>query len=100
MAKHWDEMDGGEYLWIVCSCQPSACALPKAGDPCLPYASIFFCPQPNRRFVKPSFDAFCFPQRSHADVILPRGADNAVAVALLVEAMRTMLADYSKEMAT
>ena len=49
------------------------------------------------RFVKPSFDAFCFPQRSHADVILPRGKENVVAISMVVENLRTMLVEYECE---
>jgi uridine kinase len=52
------------------------------------------------RFVKPSFDNFCFPQRNHADVILPRGADNEVGISMIVEALRTMLVEYECEVAT
>jgi uridine kinase len=51
------------------------------------------------RFVKPSFDAFCLPQRSHADVILPRGKENTVAIAMVVENLRTMLVEYECEVA-
>jgi uridine kinase len=51
------------------------------------------------RFVKPSFDAFCFPQRNHADVILPRGKENTVAIAMVVENLRTMLVEYECEVA-
>lgn len=51
------------------------------------------------RFVKPSFDAFCMPQRTHADVILPRGKENQVAIAMVVENLRTMLVEYECEVA-
>ena len=34
--------------------------------------------------VKPAFDEFCLPTKSFADVIIPRGADNLVAVDLIV----------------
>ena len=46
-----------------------------------------------------SFDAYCFPQRNWADVIVPRGADNHVAIAMLVETLRTMLVEYDCECA-
>ena len=49
------------------------------------------------RFVKPSFDAFCGPQRNYADIIIPRGADNVVAISMVVENMRTMLVEYECE---
>eukprot|EP00158_Paraphelidium_tribonemae_P005232 Partr_v1_DN27235_c2_g1_i2_m38737 putative uridine kinase len=35
------------------------------------------------RFVKPSFDQWIKPTMRHADVIVPRGADNVVAIELL-----------------
>ena len=34
--------------------------------------------------VKPAFDEFCLPTKSYADVIIPRGIDNKVAVDLIV----------------
>ena len=52
------------------------------------------------RFVKPSFDAYCFPQRNYADVILPRGADNSVAISMVVENLRTLLVEYDCECST
>lgn len=36
------------------------------------------------RFVKPAFEEFCLPTKKHADVIIPRGADNTVAIDLIV----------------
>ncbi|KAI3643371.1 hypothetical protein MP228_012926 [Amoeboaphelidium protococcarum] len=38
-----------------------------------------------QRFVKPSFDEFVRPTMKYADVIVPRGADNTVAINLLSE---------------
>lgn len=35
-------------------------------------------------FVKPAFEEFCFPTKKFADVIIPRGADNTVAIDLIV----------------
>ncbi|KAL1138755.1 hypothetical protein AAG570_008817 [Ranatra chinensis] len=35
-------------------------------------------------FVKPAFEEFCLPTKKHADVIIPRGADNTVAIDLIV----------------
>uniref|UniRef100_A0A0N4ZLU3 Uridine kinase n=1 Tax=Parastrongyloides trichosuri TaxID=131310 RepID=A0A0N4ZLU3_PARTI len=42
-------------------------------------------------FVKPSFDEFVFPTKKHADVIIPRGADNHVAIDLIVQHMNEIL---------
>ncbi|KAK9753522.1 Phosphoribulokinase / Uridine kinase family [Popillia japonica] len=35
-------------------------------------------------FVKPAFEEFCSPTKKFADVIIPRGADNLVAIDLIV----------------
>ncbi|XP_011304648.1 LOW QUALITY PROTEIN: probable uridine-cytidine kinase [Fopius arisanus] len=35
-------------------------------------------------FVKPAFEEFCLPTKKFADVIIPRGADNTVAIDLIV----------------
>eukprot|EP00850_Spirogloea_muscicola_P009237 SM000051S17597 [mRNA] locus=s51:769535:770928:+ [translate_table: standard] len=43
------------------------------------------------RSVKPSFEQFILPTKAHADIILPRGAMNTVAVAVIVEHIRTLL---------
>ncbi|CAG7835798.1 unnamed protein product [Allacma fusca] len=37
------------------------------------------------RFVKPSFDLYIAPQMAHADIIVPRGGDNNVAINLIVQ---------------
>ncbi|KAM6962648.1 uridine-cytidine kinase 2-A [Aplochiton taeniatus] len=36
-------------------------------------------------FVKPAFEEFCLPTKKYADVIIPRGADNLVAINLIVQ---------------
>jgi uridine kinase len=41
--------------------------------------------------VKPSFEDFCLPTKKYADVIIPRGADNHVAVDLIVQHIRDYL---------
>lgn len=35
------------------------------------------------RTVKPSFDSYIAPTKKHADLIIPRGVDNIVAIELL-----------------
>ena len=35
------------------------------------------------RTVKPSFDTYIAPTKTHADIIIPRGVDNLVAIELL-----------------
>jgi len=46
-----------------------------------------------KKFVKPSFEEYIFPTKKYADVIIPRGADNQVAINLLVQHIRTKLAE-------
>jgi len=43
------------------------------------------------KFVKPSFDEYISPTKKYADVIIPRGADNLVAINLIVEHIKTKL---------
>jgi len=43
------------------------------------------------KFVKPMFDQFIAPTKIFADVILPRGGDNMVAVDLIVQHIRSKL---------
>ncbi|XP_031626074.1 uridine-cytidine kinase isoform X2 [Contarinia nasturtii] len=38
--------------------------------------------------VKPAFEEFCSPTKKFADVIIPRGADNSVAIELIVHHIR------------
>ena len=35
------------------------------------------------KFVKPSFDEFCSPTKKYADIIIPRGAENDVAISVV-----------------
>ena len=35
--------------------------------------------------VKPAFEEFCIPTKKFADVIVPRGAENTVAIDLIVQ---------------
>lgn len=46
------------------------------------------------KFVKPSFEEFILPSKKHADVIIPRGSDNEVAVDLIVQHIRTKLGQH------
>ncbi|KAG4070163.1 hypothetical protein HA402_003853 [Bradysia odoriphaga] len=47
-------------------------------------------------FVKPAFDEFCSPTKKFADVIIPRGADNTVAIELIVQHIRDFLNNRCK----
>ena len=42
-------------------------------------------------FVKPSFDHYIAPLMAHADIIVPRGGDNEVAISLIVQHVQTQL---------
>ena len=42
-------------------------------------------------FVKPAFEEFCLPSKKYADVIIPRGADNHVAIDLIVQHIQELL---------
>lgn len=41
--------------------------------------------------VKPAFEEFCLPTKKYADVVIPRGADNEVAIALIVQHIQDLL---------
>ncbi|KAG4944279.1 hypothetical protein JHK85_048925 [Glycine max] len=43
------------------------------------------------KFVKPAFDDFILPTKKYADIIIPRGGDNHVAIGLTVQHIRTKL---------
>jgi len=44
-----------------------------------------------QKFVKPAFEQYILPTKVYADVIIPRGADNRVAIDLIVQHIRTKL---------
>ncbi|EFJ17251.1 hypothetical protein SELMODRAFT_115138, partial [Selaginella moellendorffii] len=46
------------------------------------------------KFVKPSFDDFILPTKKYADVIIPRGGDNHVAIDLIVQHIHTKLGQH------
>lgn len=46
------------------------------------------------RFVKPAFDDFILPTKKFADIIIPRGGDNPVAIDLIVQHIRTKLGQH------
>ena len=45
------------------------------------------------RFVKPSFEDFILPSKKYADVIIPRGTENAVAIDLLTNHISDILSE-------
>ncbi|KAF7268807.1 hypothetical protein GWI33_018154 [Rhynchophorus ferrugineus] len=48
-------------------------------------------------FVKPAFEEFCSPTKKFADVIIPRGADNHVAIDLIVHHIKDILQGRHRE---
>lgn len=45
------------------------------------------------KFVKPAFDNFIAPATKQADIIVPRGGDNAVAIDLIIRQVKNQLAE-------
>jgi uridine kinase len=43
------------------------------------------------KFVKPSYDDYIMPTKKHADIIIPRGGANTVAIDLLVQHIKLKL---------
>lgn len=41
--------------------------------------------------VKPAFEDFCLPTKKYADVVIPRGADNEVAIDLILHHIHQIL---------
>jgi hypothetical protein len=44
--------------------------------------------------VKPAFDDFVLPSKKYADLIIPRGGDNHVAIDLIVQHIHTKLGQH------
>ncbi|ELT93012.1 hypothetical protein CAPTEDRAFT_150844 [Capitella teleta] len=42
-------------------------------------------------YVKPAFEDFCLPTKKYADVIIPQGADNKVAIGVIVQHIQDLL---------
>jgi len=42
-------------------------------------------------FVKPAFEEFCLPTKKYADIIIPRGGENKVAIGLIVQHITDLL---------
>ncbi|XP_031474655.1 uridine/cytidine kinase UKL1, chloroplastic-like [Nymphaea colorata] len=47
------------------------------------------------KFVKPAFDEFILPSKKYADVIIPKGGDNHVAIDLIVQHIHTKLGQHN-----
>lgn len=46
------------------------------------------------RSVKPSFEEFILPSKKYADIIIPRGGDNDVAIDLIIQHIRAKLGQH------
>ena len=44
--------------------------------------------------VNPAFEEYCLLTKKHADVIVPRGAENTVAIDLISQHMQVRKVDY------
>ncbi|KAI8873731.1 uridine kinase [Ramicandelaber brevisporus] len=49
--------------------------------------------QQYKRFVKPNHDQFIQPTMAHADIIIPRGLDNTIAIDVVTQHIRRQLAE-------
>lgn len=56
--------------------------------------NISICVVQYAKFVKPAFDDFVLPSKKYADVIIPRGGDNHVAIDLIVQHIHTKLGQH------
>lgn len=43
------------------------------------------------KLVKPAFEEFCLPTKKYADMVIPRGAENDVAIDLIVQHIQEIL---------
>ena len=50
--------------------------------------SLMILPTQYTTLVKPAFEEFCLPTKKYADVIVPRGAENTVAIDLISQHMQ------------
>ncbi|KAJ2816227.1 Uridine kinase, partial [Coemansia erecta] len=47
------------------------------------------------RFVKPAYDGFVRPTMNNADIIIPRGLDNEVALGLMIQHVKRQLGEHT-----
>ncbi|KAI1818474.1 uridine kinase [Poronia punctata] len=47
-------------------------------------------------FVKPNYEKYVVPQRNHADIIVPRGIENRVAMTMVIQYIERKLLEKSK----
>ena len=48
------------------------------------------------KFVKPAFEVFCLPTKKHADIIIPRGKENIVAISMVARFIKDTIYKQNK----
>lgn len=54
----------------------------------------YLCQLQYAKSVKPGFEEYIFPSKKYADIVIPRGGDNVVAIDLIVQHIRTKLGQH------
>ena len=85
----------------------STCGLTRARAALGPGAHLPTCQPPAtaitttttryEQFVKPSYETFIGPSKSHADIVVPRGAENLVAIELIAQHINSLLIEREAE---
>ena len=85
----------------------SICGLTRARAALGPGAHLPTCQPPAtaitttttryEQFVKPSYETFIGPSKSHADIVVPRGAENLVAIELIAQHINSLLIEREAE---
>ena len=85
----------------------STCGLTRARAALGPDAHLPTCQPPAtaitttttryEQFVKPSYETFIGPSKSHADIVVPRGAENLVAIELIAQHINSLLIEREAE---
>ena len=85
----------------------STCGLTRARAALDPGAHLPTCQPPAtaitttttryEQFVKPSYETFIGPSKSHADIVVPRGAENLVAIELIAQHINSLLIEREAE---
>ena len=49
-------------------------------------------------FVKPAFEEFCVPTKKHADIIIPGGAENTIAIKMICQHVINILSNNGESL--
>ena len=75
-----------------------ALCLPSGQDALLPSTWHLATLLPSTwQFVKPSTEAFVLPTKAHADIVVPRGIENTVAIELIAQHINQVLVQREVE---